>query len=127
MLRQAGGGETDDDGVVAGQHQVDHDDLEQRGQSFGGEVGTHVQSLLSIMELQRQPRCAQPGARGHAVRRCRRIRLPSCGYSRCRCMWSLFSASSPTSQLLELPEGPGLDACVPAMAETSSHVVVSDS
>ena len=29
--RQAGGGKTDDDRIVAGQHQVDHDDLEQCG------------------------------------------------------------------------------------------------
>ena len=46
VLRQAGGGQADHDGVVAGQHQVDHDDLEQRSQSFGREVGTHVQSFL---------------------------------------------------------------------------------
>ena len=44
VLRQTGGGEPDDDGVVAGQHQVDHDDLEQRGKSFGREVCTHVRS-----------------------------------------------------------------------------------
>ena len=29
LLRQAGRGKADDDGIVAGQHQVDHDDLEE--------------------------------------------------------------------------------------------------
>ena len=29
--RQAGGGQPDDDRVVAGQHQVDHDDLQEGG------------------------------------------------------------------------------------------------
>ena len=30
---QAGRGQPDDDGVVAGQHQIDHDDLEEGGES----------------------------------------------------------------------------------------------
>ena len=34
---EAGGSETDDDRVVARQHQVDHDDLGQRRQHFGSD------------------------------------------------------------------------------------------
>ena len=43
VLRQARRGEPDDDGVVAGEHQVDHDDLEEGGDRRSGEkVGEHV-------------------------------------------------------------------------------------
>ena len=33
--RQAGGGKPDDNGIVAGQHQVDHDDLAEGGERVG--------------------------------------------------------------------------------------------
>ena len=39
--RQARRGKADDDGVVAGQHEVDQDDLEQRGQRVGGDEFNH--------------------------------------------------------------------------------------
>ncbi|MGY4470624.1 hypothetical protein ACVWWK_006333 [Bradyrhizobium sp. LB9.1b] len=39
--RQAGCGKADDDGVVAGEHEVDQDDLKQRGQRFGGDEFSH--------------------------------------------------------------------------------------
>ena len=42
VLGQAGGRQADDDGVVARQHQVDHDDLEQGRQGFGGEEFAHA-------------------------------------------------------------------------------------
>jgi hypothetical protein len=45
VLRKSGGGEPDDDRVVACEHQVDHDDLEQGGQGFAGEVSGHSWSL----------------------------------------------------------------------------------
>ena len=32
LFGQPGGGKADDDRIVAGEHQVDHDDLEKRGQ-----------------------------------------------------------------------------------------------
>lgn len=51
ILGQAGRGKADDDGVVAGQNQVDHDDLEQRRHRFGGEKGIdnfcHTAPLIS--------------------------------------------------------------------------------
>ena len=43
---QARRGKADDDGVVAGQHEVDQDDLEQRGQRVGGHEFSHDRSFL---------------------------------------------------------------------------------
>ncbi|MCS3725163.1 hypothetical protein FHR88_000188 [Bradyrhizobium betae] len=40
--RQARGSKADDHGVVAGQHEIDQDDLEQRGQRVGGDEFKHV-------------------------------------------------------------------------------------
>lgn len=37
LRRQAGGGKADDHGIVAGEHQVDGDDLEQCGERLGGD------------------------------------------------------------------------------------------
>ncbi len=43
LRRQAGGGEPDDDGIVAGQHQVDHDDLEEGGdRGLGEQIGEKI-------------------------------------------------------------------------------------
>ncbi len=44
-MRQAGRGETDDHRVVAGQHQIDHDHLEQRAERSGfGKKGQNIRS-----------------------------------------------------------------------------------
>ena len=42
VLWKTGRRQSDDDGVVAGQNQIDHDDLEEGGQRLGGEECTHV-------------------------------------------------------------------------------------
>ena len=44
--RQARSREPDDDGVVAGEHEVDQDDLEQRGQRVGRDEFNHVRSFF---------------------------------------------------------------------------------
>ena len=42
FFRQAGCGQADHDGIVARQHQVDHDDLEQGCQRFRGKKFCHT-------------------------------------------------------------------------------------
>ena len=47
FLGEAGSGEADHDGVVASQHEIDHDDLEKRG-DFRGEEIAHAMPLRCV-------------------------------------------------------------------------------
>ena len=66
--RQAGRGETDDDRIVAGQHQVDHDDLEQCGDCVWSEIEQAAswgpisfnQSDIAALQLPEGPGLTQP-------------------------------------------------------------------
>ena len=49
MGGQAGGGKADDDGIVAGQHQVDHDDLEESGENLWSDKIEQGRAPLSVL------------------------------------------------------------------------------
>jgi hypothetical protein len=55
LRRKSGRREANDDGIVAGQHQVDHDDLEQGGEGFAANDVAHDSS--SRVHFPRGSRC----------------------------------------------------------------------
>src|SRR5690606_27213593 len=47
LFRQAGGGEADDDRIIARQHQVNHNDLKKCGKHFGCEIFAHLSPVCN--------------------------------------------------------------------------------
>ncbi len=115
--RQARRGEADDDGVVAGQHQVDEDDFEQGRQRVGGEDGfQHDATTLHRCDVRRARVDPCPVETRSRAWRChastfrwmrRSTRKARCGESATRA--TPTGVQSDIAVRGGLPEGPGLE------------------